>query len=114
MPTGRVVIVMYTPCRPAPRHTVREGARTDVQLVAEQWPALAARYDAEMMMAVALVGAGEAGHPARYGDTDADEAAEMMINPATLASAFAGARRWTGSRPGTDRYRATERCGIGM
>ncbi|WP_134426312.1 TetR/AcrR family transcriptional regulator [Mycobacterium ulcerans] len=79
-------IVMYTQAvsSQAFAQTVREGREQIVELVAGMLRAgtRSPRSDAEIdMMAAALVGAGEAvANRLSAGDTDVDEAAEMMID----------------------------------
>ena len=79
-------IVMYTQAisSQAFAHTVREGREQIIELVAELVRAGSRnpRPDAEhQMMAVALVGAGEAmANWLSTGDIDVDEAAELMID----------------------------------
>ncbi|MBW0013054.1 TetR/AcrR family transcriptional regulator [Mycobacterium sp.] len=79
-------IVMYTQAisSQAFAHTVREGRERIIELVAELMQAGSRnpRPEAEhQMMAVALVGAGEAmANRLSTGDIDADEAAELMID----------------------------------
>jgi len=78
-------IVMYTQATSSQAfaHTVREGRERIIELVARLVRAgtRSPRTDSEIdMMAVALVGAGEAvANRVSEGDTDVDEAAEMMI-----------------------------------
>jgi len=79
-------IVMYTQAisSQAFAHTVREGREQIIELVAGLVRAgsRTPRPDAEhQMMAVALVGAGEAmANQLSTGDIDADEAGELMID----------------------------------
>ncbi|OBK50349.1 TetR/AcrR family transcriptional regulator [Mycobacterium sp. 1081908.1] len=79
-------IVMYTQAisSQAFAHTVREGREQIIELVAELMRAgsRTARSDAEyQMMAVALVGAGEAmANRLSSGELGVDEAAELMID----------------------------------
>lgn len=79
-------IVMYTQAisSQAFAHTVRDGREQIIELVAELMRAgsRAPRSDAEyQMMAVALVGAGEAmANRLSTGDVGVDEAAELMID----------------------------------
>jgi AcrR family transcriptional regulator len=79
-------IVMYTQAisSQAFAHTVREGREQIIELVAELVRAgsRTPRPDAEhQMMAVALVGAGEAmANRLSTGDIDVDEAAQLMID----------------------------------
>ncbi|BBX75332.1 TetR/AcrR family transcriptional regulator [Mycobacterium shinjukuense] len=79
-------IVMYTQATSSQAfaQTLRQGREQIIELVAGLVRASTRRpmSDAEIeMMAVALVGAGEAvGNRLSTGDTDVDEAAEMMIN----------------------------------
>jgi AcrR family transcriptional regulator len=79
-------IVMYTQAisSQAFAHTVREGREQIIELVAElvRGGTRAPRPDAEhQMMAVALVGAGEAmANRLSTGDIDVDEAAQLMID----------------------------------
>lgn len=79
-------IVMYTQATSSPAfaHTVREGREQIIELVAGLMRAgsRSPRTDAEYeMMAVALVGAGEAmATRLSTGDIDVDDAAELMID----------------------------------
>ena len=79
-------IVMYTQATSSQAfaHTVREGREQIIELVARLVRAgtRSPRTDSEIdMMAVALVGAGEAiANRVSEGDTDVDEAAELMID----------------------------------
>jgi AcrR family transcriptional regulator len=79
-------IVMYTQATSSQAfaHTVREGRERIVELVARMLRAGTRNPEPNTdfeMMAVALVGAGEAvASRLSTGDTDVDEAAELMIN----------------------------------
>jgi AcrR family transcriptional regulator len=102
-------IVMYTQAisSQAFAHTVREGREQIIELVAGlvRVGSRAPRSDAEhQMMAVALVGAGEAmANRLSTGDIDVDEAAQLMID-----------LFWHGLRGGPgDREAAAEAGGAG-
>jgi AcrR family transcriptional regulator len=96
-------IVMYTQATSSQAfaHTVREGREQIIELVAGllRTGTRSPRSDAEIeMMAVALVGAGEAiANRLSTGDTDVDEAAGLMIDLFWRGLKGAPADRDTGS-----------------